>query len=103
MPMAAARRKVAAVSSTLHLENGRGAIIAQSTTTGATIKLAAASARHQVAQVDSQVHTASAVQVAGSEKLASSVRIDPATATIEPMIAVGTRQTSANFAAPIGA
>src|SRR5271169_4267532 len=105
MPMAIVTRKIAAVSSMLHRDDGCRSVIAQITTTGATTKLAAASARHQVAQVDAQVDAnadnASAVEAAEAETVASSARIAPATATIELIIAVGAKQISANFATPV--
>ena len=109
MPMAIVRRKIAAVSSMPHLDDGCRRVIAQSTTTGATIRLAAASARYQVGQVDTKVDTkfdaqvdkASAVMAAEPEKVASSARITPATATIELIIPVGAKQISANFAMPV--
>ena len=70
---------------------------------------AAASARYQVGQVDAkvdakfdaQVDKASAVVAAEPEKVASSARITPATATIELIISVGAKQISANFAMPV--
>ena len=100
--MAVVRRKMAAPSSMLHVENGRSGAIAQSTTTGAMIKLATASASHQLTQADVQADAQLAVHAAGFERLGSSARIDAATATVELTIAVGAKQMSANFAVPMG-
>src|ERR1700691_942051 len=92
-PMAAARMKIAAASSRLNVENGRTGVTAQSTTTGAIIKSPVASASHQVTQ--------EVVQTV-SERLPSLASINPPMATVVPMIAVGAKEISANFAMPKG-
>ena len=48
--MIAVSAKMAALSVSVHLENGRNGVIAQSTTAGATIKVPAASVSHHVIQ-----------------------------------------------------
>src|SRR5208282_685698 len=93
MPMAAARMKMAAASSRFHLENGRRGVVAQSTTTGMMIKPPAASADHQVAK---------GVVQAGSPRLILLASARPAAVTVAAIIAVGTKQTSANLAMPNG-
>ena len=90
--MAVVSTKMAAVSRRSRLVTGRSGVIAQSTTTGAMIRPAAASASHQVTEVASHP--------AGLPNSTSSAKIAPASAAAEPSIAVGAKAMSANFAAP---
>src|SRR6266702_4884941 len=85
--MTVTRIETATDSSRFHLEKPRKGIIAQSTTTGAMTKVPAASASHQVTQVTTE-----------SEKISLLVRMNPATAMVELIIVVGTKEMIANFA-----
>ena len=69
------------------MEKLRKGIIAHSTTTGATTKVPAVSASHQVSQVTTK-----------SEKLSVLARINPARAMVELIIVVGAKEMIANFA-----
>src|ERR1700692_4098419 len=91
--------KIAAASSTLDCESRRSGVIAQSTMTGATITVPAASASHHVAQVDKVPADQAPAESAKPESL---VRTRPAVAMAELIIAVGTKAMSANFAMPSG-
>src|SRR3954447_5551144 len=90
-PMAIERMKTATVSNNLHLKKGRSGVVAQSTMTGAMIKMPAASASHQVAQVTTE-----------PAKPALSPTLKAPRATIELIIAVGTKEMRANFAMRAG-
>ena len=79
--------ETAADSNSFHLEQLSTGIIAQSTTTGAIIKVPAASASHQVNQVTTE-----------SEKLILLANMNPATAVPELIIVVGAKEMIANFA-----
>src|SRR6266850_8297409 len=85
--MTLTRIETATDSNRLHLEKPCKGIIAQSTTTGAMIKVPAASASHQVNQVTTE-----------SEKLSVLARMNPAMATVELIIVVGAKEMIANFA-----
>src|ERR1700751_4338732 len=87
MPMMLTRITSATDSNRLHLEEPRKGILAQSTPTGAMIKVPAASASHQVTQVTTE-----------SEKLSLFARMNPATAMAELIIVVGAKEMIANFA-----
>src|SRR5215203_3463416 len=91
MPMTIERMKTAMVSNELHLKKGRRGLVAQSTMTGAMTKEAAASASHQVAPVPTE-----------PAKPLFSPRMKAPIATAELIIAVGTKEMSANFAMPAG-
>src|ERR1700676_3869568 len=85
--MTLTRIETATVSNRFHLEKLRKLIIAQSTTTGAMTKVAAASASHQVNQVTTEL-----------EKLSLLARMNPASAMVELIIVVGAKEMIANFA-----
>src|SRR4051794_11717417 len=80
-------RETATDSNSFHLEKLRRLIIAQSTMTGAMIKVPTASASHQFSQV-----------MTASEKLSLLARINPDSAMIELIIVVGAKEMIANFA-----
>src|SRR6185437_4877014 len=84
-------REPAINSNRFHLEKLHEGIAAQSTTTGATTKVPAASASHQVNQVTTE-----------SETRSLSARMNPARAMVELIIAVGAKEMVANLAIPEG-
>src|SRR5713226_1077170 len=84
--MTLTRIETATDSNRFHLENLRKGIIAQSTTTGAITKVAAASASHQVIQVTTE-----------SEKLGVLATMNPVRAMVELIIVVGAKEMIANF------
>src|SRR5437764_15242791 len=85
------RIETAADSNSFHLEQLSTGIIAQSTTTGAIIKVPAASASHQVNQVTTE-----------SEKLILLANMNPATALPELILVVGAQAMNAIFASREG-
>src|SRR5437588_10923154 len=85
--MTITRMETATDSNRSHLEKLPKGTIAQSTTTGAMTKVPAASASHQVTQVTT-----------GSEKLSLLARMNPATAMVELIIAVGAMEMISHFA-----
>ena len=91
-PMAAASRKMAVVSATFQRPSARKSPKAHSTTTGTMIRLAAASASHQLIPVAS--HTAELLTSMSPASIA------PPSATAAPISAVGTKATSANSPCP---
>src|SRR3954468_1760854 len=90
-PVAIERMKIATVSNELHLKKGGRGLVAQSTMTGAMIKVPATSASHQVTPVTTEPATQS-----------FSPRMKAPIATAELIIAVGTKEMSENFAMPTG-
>src|SRR6476619_1611867 len=89
--MTLTRIETATDSTRFHLEKLRKGVVAQSTTTGATTKVPAASASHQVNQVTTE-----------SEKLGGLARLNPAKTMAELIIVVGAKEMIANFTIPEG-